>query len=721
MKQTQCNKSILATLICSLSVPLSAQEVDENLPKNDINENEKKEETITVKGQRVETEEGELGRGVSELSGEELMQKMGSTLGETLGSEVGIHNASFGSSVGLPIIRGLGGARVQLLQNSLATWDGSSLSPDHATSLEAMNAETIRILRGPGTLKYGSGAGGGVIDVIDKRLPEERLSSDFQLRFDQRNIIENDRNTSHLQMAYDMQPVIVYLDGFHREQEDESIPEFAIDPLAAFEQYGVLVDENTRGFVDNTDAKAAGGNAGLSWVEDDFFVGLAFNQIDNNYGIPSGSHPEAGHVHDAVVNGEEGIRIDLYQNRYDFKTGVNLSQAWLETATFRYAKTDYQHDEFELGTAGTHFDNRAEELRFEMTHAWRFLSGEIGVQGVDRQFSALGEEAFIPENDLETIGAYLIETINLNEFWTTELGGRLEEQKITNIASRISPDLRDEIFTSDITHRQSSYSAALTRKVFDNHLIGVAWSEAMRAPAIQELLSFGPHLATRTYDVGDSQLTQEKLRHIELSVDSQWNNHQWEWNWFYTDAENYIYQQNQGFLYDLERRGFFPQCVRVESCLPVMQYRQEDATLRGYEFAWQFPEFIVWDVQHTFNLFSDYVRGQFTSSEDIPRMPPRRYGLRWQMDREAWSGSIQYIKADEQKYPGLNETTTEGYDLLNAELSWVWRNDKNTETLVYLVTKNLLDEEIRQAVSHLRNFAPEPGRTVQIGLRVDYE
>ena len=342
---------------------------------------------------------------VSILSGDELRMKASTSIGETLKNEMGITSQSFGPGVGQPVIRGQSGSRVHVLQNGLGSLDVSSLSPDHSNSTESLWAEHIEVLRGPTTLLYGSGAIGGVVNILDNRIPDRIPDTLIEGTFEQRYNTVNEGKSSAFKIDGGKGMLAWHLDGFYRDSMNQQIADHAIKGV---EDGGRLLNSNTR---------AQSGTAGFSVIGDQGFVGFSINHLDNNYGVPPSDEPE------------EVIRIDLKQTRYDMKAEMNEPLAFAEKLKVRLSYTDYQHIELENGETGTVISNEGFESRIELIQKpWAFFDhGVLGLQTKNSEVSALGEEAVIPKTEINSFGFFTVQDIHTDNM-TYEIGMRVEQQ-----------------------------------------------------------------------------------------------------------------------------------------------------------------------------------------------------------------------------------------------------------------------------------------------------
>ena len=305
----------------------------------------------------------EFGLSTFELSGDELATKMGATLGETLANEPGVHNASYGPGVGLPVLRGLSGVRIRLSEDGIGAWDASSMSPDHATAIEPAIAESIQVIKGPVTVLHGNNAIGGTGEVNHGRIAESLNNEAFSSLIEMSKEFEN----THARESYigktraEFGNVVFQFDGFTRTADDMSIPGVAIQEKAIEEVFGISNSDNTFATVLNTDAKSESASLALSYVEDSFFIGVSSTAIDKQYGIPPGAHTEAadspGHSHSHPVGDniaiQPRIRINLEQERHLLKLGGQLSIKGLESYRLTIGNIEYTHIERENPTPGS--------------------------------------------------------------------------------------------------------------------------------------------------------------------------------------------------------------------------------------------------------------------------------------------------------------------------------------------------------------------------------
>ena len=698
---------------------------------------------------------------MTKLSGDELTMKLGNTIGDALKQELGITSQSFGPGVGTPVIRGQSGPRVRVLQNGIGSNDLSQLSPDHATSIDPSLAESIEVLRGPATLLYSSGAIGGVVNVIDNRIPTHLSAKPINLVLDQRYESAFSESSSALKAEGSHSHLAYHLDGVFRDLGDMSIGGSAIDaPSAEALDPTLKVVQNSHGVIPNTGGKNINGSVGGSYVGDKGFVGLAFNQLHNNYGIA----PDGGAFTSNGLNySDPNTRIDQRQKKYDIKSELNTPFRFADKLSMRLGYTDYSHTELNGGvpgipySPGTAFSNKTYEGRVELAHkAIGPLNGTVGFQVVSSQFAAFNFPTggvptvdipttpstvtnIVPATQSNSFGVFGLESLEFGSV-KYQTGLRIEDTSLTPNASNSytapyklnSASSTNYAIDSSYNFTPISASASVLWKLDKTNSLNLAMTRSQRAPQVQELFSNGYHDATRTYELGDPLLQMETSYNLDLGYKfkTQWMRA--ELDLFNNWANNYIYQQRTG---EFVPQGFIPTLgnalttanaacqtgLTAGACTPVTASMQGNAIFRGYESKLVFPVAEPWHGALDLTLFSDYTHGSFvTTGAAVPRMPPLRFGFQLDYIQNKWSGNLRFTRAQAQDRPGVNDTPTSGYYLLGIGAEYQMSAFHDSKVMLFLKGNNLLNENIRNSVSYLRNFAPEPGRGVSIGIRINY-
>lgn len=666
---------------------------------------------------------------INSLGGEELRKAAAPSLGETLKNQLGVNSASFGTGVGLPVIRGQSGSRVSVIQNGLNAMDAASANPDHANSVDPLVAERIEIIRGPATLLYGNGAIGGVVNVIDNRIPEtlpKNLTGALELRH---NTVSSE-DSGAFKVENGINSFAWHLDGAYRDSNNTRIPGFAINEEALEEDDHEGEEEhhqeldNSYGFIDNSDSRSHSFAAGGSWIGERAFAGLAVSRLSNQYGLPPGSHiDEEEHAgHEEEVEEEHGadIRIDLQQTRYEFKAGLD-TQGFFTRLNTRIAYNDYEHIEFaredepeeeheeghlEEQDHSTHFTNRGLEARLSAQYArndnW---NGVVGMQLGDSKFAVEGEEGFIPRTDINSVGIFALESIRSGR-WIYELGARLQQVEL-------SPE--DGCNREDTSW---SASAAAIWQLSSSVNTSVSVSRAQRSAGVEERYSnvdtascalaaptdWKIHNPTGLVELGNPGLQEETSNNLELSLHKHLGNIHGELNVYFNQADDYIY------LAPIEEQG---------QGIPVASYQQRDAEFYGYEAEVTLPVAITSSKQLELTLFSDAVRGKLATGENLPRIPPARSGFNIELLETQWSINLRASYIAEAQRLAPSETPTTSYTMvdLSADYHFDWGNQ---EVLLFAEGFNLLDETVRNHTSFAKELAPEPGRGLRAGVRLSF-
>lgn len=704
-------RSAVALAVAMSAVSVSAQE------RSSSEDKELEHVLVSVPGERTEAE---TALPITLLKGNELRNSVANTIGETLNTKPGLASASFGPSVGQPIIRGQQGARVTVLQSSMQSADASSLSADHAVSVEPVLAESIEVLRGPSTMLYGGGAIGGVVNVIDKRIPTEVPEQETGA-LELRHGSVNDESTAVVTIDTGSGNIALHLDALYRESNNVDIPGLAAhmdehddheeDHEEEHEEHHD--EETTDGYIANTDSATESFTLGLSYILDNGYIGFSANRLNNEYGIPAGAHAhheeheeheeEGGEEHhEEEGEEEEVVRLEIEQTRYDMRAELNDISDHVDMLRWSLAYTDYEHVELEGPEVGTQWRRESWENRLELRHnPWQGCQGVMGLQIQFSELDAVGDESYIPESDTHNYGVFLVESYESGD-WIYELGARLDNSSIDTVVSGL-----EESFNS------VSLSASALWQIDTEWSLAVALSSSERAPVAEELFSnalndFGSyveHVATGSIEVGDSNLSTEQSNNVDLTLNYKDDVIDGYVTLFYNDFEDYIYLNNTEMLQD-------------ETA--VYNYLQEDATFQGVEFEVSFALGQQLGGDFSLDIFGDWLDGELDRSGDVPRLPPQRLGSRVNYQNDALSAYVSVVQAEDQDKPGLFEEDTEGYTRWDAGLTYCIDVDTRKELVTFLRLKNLSDEEIRNSTSFLREIAPEAGRSIEAGFRINF-
>ena len=669
---------------------------------------------------------------VSILSGDELEKNQSATLGETLKSVPGVNSTYFGPVASSPIIRGLDGPRVKVVQNGMDSSDASRVGPDHIATTEASTATQIEVLRGPSTLLYGSGAIGGVVNVVDNRLPKTlqdglngRISALHDTVSNERTI-STDLNGGKDKFAW-------HLDAFSRKTDDYTIPEFTHED-------GDILDS-----LENSDIDSQGFTFGAGWIGDDVTLSLAYGKLDTEYGIPGHSHEEhEAHTEEEEQHSEEEhvepvfarMTQDRFQSVLDWK---NLS-GWFTEAHWHNAYTDYQHSEIENGEVGTTFENNSLESRLWAKH--KTLNGWAGVVGIhynSSDFSAQGEEAFTPSTESTSSALFMLEEKSFGKFlW--QLGGRLEHisHKPDNAFFNDSEVIAN--FNS-VSYTANSLSAGFVYQIMDNQSFAVNLAHSERAPSSAEIFSNGIHISTSTYEVGagfdlviddsdpddiefslvqsNRSINKEVSNNLDITYRLQTEHLHANVSVFYNQIDDYLYQQNTGLEFHDEHNEEHDADEHEEEGLPVYIFSQQDANLYGFEAD------IDWHLNDNLRVsaFTDYTRAKLSNSNDensnLPRIPSMRFGAELHWEQDNWHAELGATHYSKQNKIAEFETQTDGYTIVSAAFNYYLSLD-NTDLTFYLKGNNLTNELARVHTSFLKDDAPLPARSFVLGAKINF-
>lgn len=644
----------------------------------------------------------DLAQPTSVLHGDELTKKQSTSIGETVSQEPGVSSTYFGPISSRPVIRGQFGERVRVLTNGLDSLDASAFSEDHQVTVESLLAERIEIVRGPATLLYGSGAAGGLVNVVDTRFVREQLDKNFNAGVALGADTAGGIRGGAVRSQFGAGNIAFNADYFYRSTDDIEIPGFAeskalreLEEAEGGEEEG---EAEAFGVAENTDSETSGGAVGVSFLSDNGFVAVSVSGFDSEYGVPGHHHEEEVPPLPGVPEEEEFVRIDLEQTRVDLAGEYDLEGGFLRGIRFRAAMNDYEHTELEGVETGTIYDVQGTDGRIELRHArLGMMEGAIGLQYRREDFNAIGDEAFLPKSETSAFSLFLFEEFELSDAWVLQASARYEDLSISGGA------LAEE-------YDESAFGASLGAiwRATDDIRVSANLALTERHPTTTELYADGPHVAADRYErgsvtLGNGILDKETSTNLDLTVHGDTGRVEWSITGFVNSVDDYILLRPTA----LELDGF-----------QVFDFAQADVEFTGIE-AEAKVELIDKDDRHMHvRLFTDFVNAEEDSTGDnLPRIPPQRFGIGLHGDWDLFGASIDAIFADNQDDVADNELPTEGYTLLNASLSYTFAD---SGLLLFLRGTNLLDEDIRQHSSPLKDLVPLPGRSLHFGLRYEF-
>ena len=684
------HKNLLSVAILAVIAPSAFAQDDESTQKLD---------TIQVTAHPLVQTAVDYSAADNVIKSDQLVQG-GTTIGEALSNQVGVYSNQFGPGASRPVIRGQDAARVKVLANASETMDVSTLSPDHAVTVDPTLAKQIEIVRGPSTLLYGAGNVGGLVNITDNKIPTQMPENGYEGKLGVRYNTGNDEKLATAGVTVGLgDQVALRVEGLKRDANNYIAPDY------------VHEGEKERR-VDNTFAESQNVTLGLSWIYDRGFTGVSYTNRQDQYGLPGHNHEyesceahlagqphlhcgEHDHDHEADTHeahdhSHAGPWVDLKSERYDFRSELADPFAGFQKLRVQASYTDYQHDEIEEGQAATTFKSEGYDTRLELLHnpigAWE---GVIGTQFGRQKLDITGEEAlFAGPSTTDKWSLFALEHRQWNDVHF-ELAARLDQQSIDIDSPQ--KDYDDHAF---------SYSGAANWAFAPNYKLSLVASHQERLPMAQELYSQGKHLATNTYELGNENLAVEKSNNLELGFHYDTDRLNYHVHVFHNWFDDYIYAQT------LDRYEDFR----------LIQYTQDKARFYGAEGEISYQLSPI----YTATLFGDYVRGKIDAEGDAPRVPGGRVGTRFDADfGDGFSGTAEYYRAFKQDKIAVYETETDGYNMVNLGLAYAARLSDKTDYRVYAKVNNLLDETVYNHASFLSTL-PQMGRNFTVGLEFGF-
>lgn len=685
---------------------------------------------------------------ITVISDEDLKNHHSSTLGETLKTQVGVHSTYYGPVSSSPIIRGLDGPRVMISQNSLDVGDVSRVGPDHVVSTETSTVKQIEILRGPATLIFGNGAIGGVVNIVDNRVPTD---TDFEADWQLSHNTVADENELAINFSDGFDNFAYHFDAFWRDSGNFEIPAEAEIHEDESEEEHEEHDTEFSGIMENSASTADGFNVGASYLLDQGFVGISFGKINRLYGIPGHSHAEdesEEEHNDALVKG------DMQQERIQVLSELDINQFGLEAINTKMGITNYQHAEIEGGVVGTQFKNDSIEIRTDLLlQKFDDWHGAITFDYKHSDFEAVGDEAFTAPSETEIVASALLAEKHFGDV-LIQLGARVENIEISTkpfevdgsiFESEEEHESHDEgehaeehhinLDFSSFNYTPVSLSAGLVWDFTKGQNIGLSYTRSERAPTASEIFAYGPHIGTNTYEIGaifglhqednelhleveEHELELETANNIELSYRKFDNNIGLVVNVFYNQINDFYFQKNTGLFAELahdeheEIDEIGDHDDHDEAALPIYITQAQDAEFYGVEgqFVWQYTPSLE------FKLQGDTIKGKLKNGDDLPRIPPARIGFMTNYETQNTSTDLEIMHHFKQSDISEFETATEAYTLINIIGSYHFMMNQQDLT-AYIKVNNLSDTEARVHSSYLKNQTLLPGRGITLGLR----
>jgi iron complex outermembrane receptor protein len=651
---------------------------------------------IVVTG--VRRKAGDVLGGISVLDSEELAKELRSSIGETLARQPGVTASSFGPTASRPILRGLSGDRIRILTDGIGSFDVSASSPDHAVAINPLTAERIEVLRGPAALVYGSSAIGGVVNVIDRRIPREEPDG----RIDVAGLVEYasaaEERSANLSVDGAIAPhFVLHADGNWSKSDDlrtgghilakELRDEAAASPFPEIQELADL-----KGELPNTASKAWELAGGLAYVDGPLNAGFSVTRHDALYGVP------IRFSLDPAVEAEAPT-IDVKQTRYDARAEIPLT-GFFSQVRLRGGYAKYRHNEIEdTGEVASTFNTKGGEGRAEIVQAERDgWGGTSGIQYFNRKVSIDGEEKFLPDSKQRQTGVFTMQSLVKGPL-RLEGGIRLEFSKLD---AKQDADLGTPELSRDFTTFSGSAGAAY--EFSPGWRAGLSLSRSARAPSIDELFANGPHAGTQAFEVGNPDLDPEKSIGVEASLRRSGGPLGITATAYYNHFSNFIFQAPTG---------------EIEDELPVYQYFQGKADYYGFEVEAEAELGNALGIHWDADMIADYVHAKVDGFGPAPQIPPFRLLGGVSANGGPVEGRLEVEHAFRQNRNAPLETETGGYTLVNASLDWHPIDDR-PGVVLGIAANNLFDVVARRHSSLLKDYAPLAGRDIRLSARFEF-
>jgi iron complex outermembrane receptor protein len=632
---------------------------------------------------------------VEVLNEEDLAVAPASTLGDLVNGLPGVRSTNFAPGASRPVIRGLSGPRVQVLTNGLGMIDASSVSPDHQVAVDPAEARRIEIVRGPSTLVFGGSAIGGVVNIIDDRIPTERPEGGLEGHVSAQHSTVDDGRSFGGRLKADAGPLVFTVDAFTRSASDYGVPVFPESRRLLAEEGEEAGDERTVG---NTFVDLDQYGAGVSWIGSRGYLGLSVKRVETTYGVPGHAHGHHDEDHDDDHDDhdddhddhdgeEEGVSIGLKQTRYDLRGELAFDAGPFSAVRLSAGWADYAHTEFEGHDVGTQFFSEGYEGRLELIQRERDgWQGVVGLQLLDRTFDAVGDEAYVPRTEIAEQGLYTVQRFDRGGLGF-EGGLRLDKRSLESQAGK-----------RDFTNVSASAGAFFRPSA--PLFLGLSVARNVRAPSEVELFAEGAHIATGAFEIGDIDLDSEIATSVEATVHFASGRFEFDLHAYHADYDGFI---------DLRPTGL----EDADSDLPIFEYVQTGATFRGFEAE---ASYRIWeDGERALSLSgaADRVRAS-TDLGPAARIPP------WSVTAGVdWTSPLFDVGLEVRHVAGQDRTAafelpTDSYTLVN--LKGAVRPFADRNVVLFAEAANLTNEEAREHASFQKDIAPRPGRSLRVGM-----
>lgn len=609
------------------------------------------------------------------LKRDSIATKPAGGLGDMLAYLPGVRSSGFAPGASRPVMRGLDGFRVMVLNNGMGMVDVSALSPDHATASEAYEAKQIEVVRGSAAMAYGGNAIGGVVNIIDDRISQTPAQNGLEGRVTLQGSSVDNGQFGGLVLKGGQGPLVFSFDWVHRQSDDYDTP---VGPESRYQTESEGEDPDQGRKQENVFVDVTNWGAGVSLIGESGFVGLAVKKSDSQYGVP-------GHHHE----GEAGVSIGMEQTRYDFRAGLKGDFWAFNRLTLDAGKTDYQHTEFEGADIGTQFFTEGQEARLNLIRDNKgALKATLGFVVVQRNFEAIGDEAFVPSTDISESAVYGQTRFDKGA-WGLDAGARFDKKRL-----KTTTDRRDF----------STFSASVGAfwRPSDHNFYGLSLTRSERAPSEAELFANGPHVATSEFVIGNRNFDTEVGTAIEAT--GHWT----------IDAHSglaldvHAYQSHFDRFIDIVPTG------NVVDEFPEYIYVATDADLSGLEVELMAPLGSYMGRDYRIMATYDYVKGD-TATGPLGRIAPQALGFELTSEGDGLTTRLETrFVGDRHDRLREHELPTDGYTVVNLYVAYDLPD--MTGLKVFAEVRNLGNAEMREATSATKDLVVGPARSFRVGL-----
>ena len=662
-------------------------------------------EEVTVSSAFLDGDVSSINNPIHVIQYSDFSKKGVSTLAESIDTLLGVSNQDYGASVGQPIIRGMSGNRVKVLNNGLVVRDVAFMGADHPIEVDIGGIQQIEIVKGPSSILYSNGAIGGIVNIVDNTIAKEDvLANVFNVGFESQSVDDGDNFNINYSGA---------VEGFNLffSHSSKNLDNFDIPDEAVIHEPGETHEEFS--YLPNSDSKLAATRLGISKTGDWGYYGISSVIIDQLNGVPFHGEEE-----EEATNGEPEPHEDERIFAVTDSSVVNIEGEYLlngaiNSIAYSLRETDsslteqhYEdpnevHDPNEPEEHGaTTFTNNSEEAQviLDISNANNEQKLVFNLANSDASVvKEVGTPSMRPAETSESTIGYFLGT-NFNELHM-DLGIRYDQINVKGSKQTINNG--NSITNYDLDFDNLSFSASFNRAISDNFEATLGISNVERAPSSTELLMNGKHMAIQRFELGSVDLDSEEASNIDLELSYELNDFKFNLLYFQNDIDNYIYLQDNANGTKLEG-------------VVIANHSQKDAEFDGYEFSVS-SDFDLYDGNLAVMIGTDSVDGKFTDGTNIPRITPSRniYSFVYTQDDLSVDLSLKEVKSQNDTAAG--EEATAGFELLDLMVSKSYSIYSDDDLTLSLFGTNLFNEIARNHASYVKNEVPLAGRN--LGLR----